>query len=222
MKDMRVEVWSDVVCPWCYIGKRRFERALESFAHSDDITVVHRSFQLDPTAAKGRTENTVTMLAGKYRRSIEEARAMMAQVEQTAAGEGLEYHLTETVSGNTVDAHRVLHLAKKRSMQDVVVERFYRAYFTEGQSLFDHESLTRLAAEAGLDAAEVKRVLEDGTYAEAVEADSAEAHELGATGVPFFVIDGRYGVSGAQPAEVFGQALEQAWAEGHHATAALR
>ena len=219
---MQVEIWSDVVCPWCYIGKRRFERALEGFAHRDDVTVVHRSFQLDPTAAKDRTENTVTMLAGKYRRSIEEAAAMMAQVEQTAAGEGLEYHLTETVSGNTVDAHRILHLAKECGVQNAAVERFYRAYFTEGQSLFDHESLTRLAAEAGLDAAGVKRVLEEGTYADAVEADSAEAHELGATGVPFFVIDGRYGVSGAQPAEVFGQALEQAWAERRHATSAAR
>ncbi len=219
---MRVEIWSDVVCPWCYIGQRRFERALESFAHRDDVTVVHRSFQLDPTAPKGRTENTVTMLAGKYRRSIEEATAMMVQVEQTAAGEGLEYHLTKTVSGNTVDAHRVLHLAKEHGVQDAAEDRFYRAYFTEGQSLFDHESLTRLAAEAGLDAAEVTRVLKEGTYAEAVEADSAEAHGLGATGVPFFLIDGRYVVSGAQPAEVFGQALEQAWAESRQLAPAVR
>ena len=210
---MKVDIWVDVVCPWCYIGKRRFEHALEQFAHRDEVEVVHRSFQLDPSASNDRVEPTPQMLARKYGTSVDEAKGMMRRVEQTAAEEGLEYHLERTLSGNTFDAHRVLHLAKERGVQSAVVERFYRAYFTEGRSLFDHDSLVALAAEAGLDADEVRRVLVEGTYAEAVLEDESEAHALGATGVPFFVIDGRYGVSGAQPAELFAQALERAWAE---------
>src|SRR5687767_14417465 len=186
---MRVEIWSDVVCPWCYIGKRRFEAALAAFPHKDQIDVVHRSFELDPSQPKGRTQNTVQMLAAKYRMSVEQARDMMTRVEQTAAELGLEYHLANTLSGNTVDAHRVLHLAKSRGLQDQAIERLYRAYFTEGQSLFDHDSLIRLAAEAGLDPTEVRQVLESDEYADAVQQDESEAHQLGATGVPFFVID---------------------------------
>ena len=210
---MKVEIWADVVCPWCYIGKRRFERALEAFPHRDDVEVVHRSFQLDPAAPARRTEPTVERLAHKYGTSVEQARAMMRRVERTAAEEGLEYDLAKTLSGNTFDAHRVLHLAKEKGRQDEVIERFYRAYFTERESVFDHESLVRLAAEAGLDPDEARRVLEEGTYGDAVRADAAEAAALGVQGVPFFVIDRRYGVSGAQPTELFEQALARAWAE---------
>src|SRR5687768_16081026 len=169
---MRVEIWSDVVCPWCYIGKRRFEAALAAFPHKDQVEVVHRSFELDPSQPKGRTQNTVEMLAGKYGTSIEQARAMMSRVEQTAAEVGIEYHLADTLSGNTVDAHRVLHLARDRGMQDVAIERLFRAYFTEGQSLFDHNSLVRLAAEAGLDPTEVRQTLESDAYNDAVHQDA--------------------------------------------------
>lgn len=210
---MRIDIWSDFVCPWCYIGKRRFEHALQRFPHKDEVEVIYRSFQLDPHAPTDRTENSADMLASKYGTSVEQAKAMMASVEQTAAEVGLEYHLAQTLSGNTADAHRVLHLAKAHGLQEPVVEHFYRAYFTEGQSLFDHDSLVRLAAEAGLDTEEVRRVLNGDTYAEDVEADCAEARALGASGVPFFVIDGRYGVSGAQPSERFVQAIDQAWSE---------
>jgi predicted DsbA family dithiol-disulfide isomerase len=210
---MRVEIWSDVVCPWCYIGKRRFERALAAFEHRDDVEVVHHSFQLDPTFPKGETTPTPELLARKYGASPDDAKAMMTRVEQTAAGDGLEYHLLDTLSGNTFDAHRVLHLAKSQGKQDAVLERFYRAYFTEGQSLFDHPSLVRLAAEAGLAAADVQRVLDSDEYAGAVNADIRAASELGASGVPFFVIDNRIGISGAQPADLFGRALSQAWSQ---------
>jgi predicted DsbA family dithiol-disulfide isomerase len=210
---MKVEIWSDVVCPWCYIGKRRFEKALAQFSHTDDVEVTYRAFELDPSQPKGRTENTAQMLARKYGMPVAQAKTMQTRVEQTAAGEGLEYHLDRTLSGNTVDAHRVLLLAKESGKQDAMVERFYRAYFTEGQSLFDHQSLVRLAVEAGLDAEEVRRVLATDAYADEVEADEREAHALGATGVPFFVVDGRYGVSGAQPSELFAQVLDRAWAE---------
>lgn len=212
---MQVETWLDVVCPWCFIGKRRFERALDGFPHRDAVEVVHRSFQLDPSFPKGTTRNTVQLLGSKYGMSEAETSAMMARVQGIAAGEGLEYHLASTASGNTFDAHRVLHLAKERGIQDAVLERFYRAYFTEGQSLFDHQSLVQLAAEAGLDPAEVARVLAEDTYADAVNADAAEASALGATGVPFFVVGGRYALSGAQPVEIFAEALKRAWAESH-------
>jgi predicted DsbA family dithiol-disulfide isomerase len=212
-QPMKVEIWSDVVCPWCYIGKRRFERALSQFAHRDEVEIIHRSFQLDPAASVDRTEPTPDRLARKYGTSVAQAKAMMDRVEQTAAGDGLEFHLAGTLGGNTLDAHRVLHLAKQRGLQDDVLERFYRAYFTECQSLFDHLSLVRLAAEAGLDPEEVQRVLDEGTYAGDVRADGFEAMSLGVQGVPFFVIDGRFGISGAQPAELLAQALAYAWAE---------
>lgn len=215
---IRIDVWSDVVCPWCYVGKRRLERALAMFPHRDEVEVVHRAFQLDPSAPRDRTERTLEMLAAKYGTSPEQAAAMQARVSQIAAGEGLEYHLDRTLSGNTFDAHRVLKLARERGREAEVLERFYRAYFTEARSLFDAASLARIAAEAGLDAAEVERVLADGTYADEVEIDRYEAGKLGGNGVPFFVVGGRYGISGAQPLELFEQVLERAWSDAHPAT----
>jgi predicted DsbA family dithiol-disulfide isomerase len=215
---LRIDVWSDVVCPWCYIGKRRLEKALASFPHCDQVEVVHRAFQLDPSASKRATGKTVEHLATKYRVSVGQARAMMANVETTAAGDGLEYHLADTLSGNTFDAHRVLHLAAERGKSDAVLERLYRAYFTEAQSVFDADSLVRLAAEAGLDPDEVQRVLDGNDYADAVEQDRLEAASLGANGVPFFVAGGRYGISGAQPVELFQQVLARAWADAHPIT----
>jgi predicted DsbA family dithiol-disulfide isomerase len=208
---MRIDVWSDLVCPWCYIGKRRLERALEGFEHRDAVDVVHRSFQLNPSAPAGRTSSRRDMLMSKYGRSAAEVAELDARMEQTAAGDGLEYHLTAAgVTGNTFDAHRLVHLGRDQGRQDQVVERFFRAYFTEQQSLFDRESLSVLAVESGLDAADVRRVLDDDEFADAVRRDIRQAQALGTTGVPFFVIDGRYGVSGAQPVEVFGDALSRA------------
>jgi predicted DsbA family dithiol-disulfide isomerase len=208
---MRIDIWSDVVCPWCYIGKRRFERALAAIDDRESIEVVHRSFQLDPTRPKGQTQNRRAMLMGKYRLSADQVQGMDVRMEQMAAAEGLEYHLGEDgVTGNTLDAHRLLHLAKARGRQDAAVERFYRAYFTEGRSVFDAESLALLAVEAGLDPAEVREVLESDRYAADVAADVREAQALGANGVPFFVIDHRFGVSGAQATEVFAQVLARA------------
>ncbi|GAA5013185.1 DsbA family protein [Actinopolymorpha pittospori] len=211
---MRVEIWADLVCPWCYLGKRRFEKALAGFEHAADVEVVHRSFQLDPTAPP-TAEHQVEQLAAKYGMSIEEMRAQQVRLEGLATEEGLEYHLKGSLSGNTADAHRLLHLGKERGLQDAVVERFYRAQFTEHRSLFDHDSLVDLAAEAGLDPDEARRTLEQGTYADDVVADAREAQELGANGVPFFVVADRYGVSGAQPVELFSEALTRAWDETH-------
>jgi len=207
---MRIDIWSDVVCPWCYVGKRRFERALAEFEHRDDVQVVHRSFQLDPTRPKGQTQKRREMLMAKYRLTAAQVQGLDAQMEQTAAAEGLEYHLGDGVTGNTLDAHRLLHLAAARGRQDEALERFYRAYFTEGRSLFDSPSLTALAAEAGLDEREVHDVLDGDAYAAAVATDIREAQALGANGVPFFVFDHRFGVSGAQASDVFTQVLARA------------
>jgi predicted DsbA family dithiol-disulfide isomerase len=212
---MQVEVWSDVVCPWCYIGKRRLEAALERFPHRDQVEVVWRSFQLDPSVPEGETHPTLPALAAKYGRSEDAMRQMMAHVEQVAADEGLEYHLADGTSGNTLLAHQVLHLAAERGKGGELKERLLHAHFEEGRSVFDVDSLVDLAVETGLDEAEVREALADRRYLAAVHADAATAQALGATGVPFFVVDRKYGAAGAQPAELLLNILERAWADAH-------
>lgn len=208
---MRIDIWSDLVCPWCYVGKRRFERALAELPGVGEIQVVHRSFQLNPTMPKGQTVRRRDMLMSKYQLTESQVEALNRKMEQTAAGEGLEFHLGDDgLTGNTVGAHQLVHLARERGVQDAAVERFFRAYFSEQRSLFDDDSLVDFATEAGLDADESRRVLRESVYARAVAADGREARELGASGVPFFVIDGRYGVSGAQPTDVLIAALMRA------------
>ena len=208
---MRIEVWSDLVCPWCYLGKRRLERALEEFPHRSDVEVVHRAFQLNPAMPKSATKDRGTHLMAKYGWSESQLRQIDAQMTHTAAQDGLEYRLAGTVTGNTFDGHQLLHLARDRGLQDPVLERLYRAYFSEQRSLFDRESLVTLASEAGLAADEARGALEGDLYSNAVMADLQEARELGISGVPFFVLDQRYGVSGAQAVPVFADALKQAW-----------
>jgi predicted DsbA family dithiol-disulfide isomerase len=210
---MQVEIWSDVVCPWCYLGKKRFERALESFGHRDEVEVTYRSFELDPAAPAGVTTPTVELLASKYGMDPAQASDSQRQMEQRAAQDGLEFRMEGLRSGNTRDAHRLLQLAKDRGVQAELAERLHRAYFTEQRSIFEHASLTGLAVEAGLDLGEATKVLDSDEYSDAVDTDEAMAQAIGATGVPLFVINRRYGVSGAQPPEVITQALEQAWAE---------
>ncbi|WP_405740779.1 DsbA family oxidoreductase [Streptomyces sp. NBC_01525] len=211
---MRVEIWSDIACPWCYIGKARFEAGLAGFAGRDGVEVVHRSFELDPGAPAPTDVPVLEMLAAKYGVSRGQAEAMEARVADAARGEGLGYR-SDRVHGNTFDLHRLLHLAKAHGVQDALLGVFYRANFAEARPLGDRETLVALAAEAGVPAEEAARVLADpDAYADAVRADEREAAELGATGVPFFVIDRRYGISGGQPAEVFREALERAYQEG--------
>ena len=210
---MQVEIWSDVVCPWCYLGKRRFERALESFAHRDEVTVVYRSFDLDPSASRDVTTPTVDLLATRYGMTAEEASSAQRQMVQRAAQDGLEFRMDALRSGNTRDAHRLVQLAKARGHQAELVERLHRAYFTEERSVFDHASLIELAVAAGLDREDVLTVLASDEYGDAVDADEALARSFGANGVPFFVVDRRYGISGAQPADVMTQTLDQAWAD---------
>jgi predicted DsbA family dithiol-disulfide isomerase len=210
---LSVEVFSDVVCPWCYIGKRRFEAALERFAHRDDVEVTWRSFELDPDAPADRQGPPAERLAEKYGVSLDEARAMNARVTETAAQDGLEYHLDLARGGNTFDAHRAIHLAAAHGLQAEAQERLMRAYFTEGEPIGDPETLVRLLAELGVDADEARAALAGDAYAEEVRADEELAVRMGVRGVPFFVLGRRYGVSGAQPAEALLAALEQAWEE---------
>jgi predicted DsbA family dithiol-disulfide isomerase len=213
--SMKVEIWSDVVCPWCYVGKRRFEKALAQFPQRDEVELVWRSFQLDPSAGPSPAEpgSHVKELAAKYGRSLAEAQGMLDSMTATAAAEGLDFRFDLNRSGNTFDAHRLLHLALEHGLQDALKERMDFATFTEGSPVSEHAALRGLALEVGLPADEVDAVLASDRYADAVRADVAQAAAYGINGVPFFVVDGRYGISGAQPPEVVLQTLEQAWSE---------
>lgn len=215
---MKIEIWSDVVCPWCYIGKRRIENALAEFGHADEVEVHWRSYQLDPGAPTEPTEDTTAMLARKYGQSPAGAKQMQDRVEAVAAEEGLIYRLSETLHLNTVDAHRLIHLAHEQGgneLQGRVKEALLKAYFTEARNVADHEVLREVAVAAGVDASRVDEVLAGPEFIAAVHADIEQAQAYGASGVPFFVIDEKYGVSGAQPTEVFTQVLERAWSEAH-------
>jgi len=220
---VKVEIWSDVVCPWCYIGKRRFEAALSDFAHRDQVDVEWKSFELDPGAVSASTVGNdqdayAERLAKKYGTTRSGAQEMLDSMTTAAAAEGLDFHFERAVRANTFEAHQVIHLGRERGMQDAVKERLLRAYFSEGEPIGDRATLVRLAAVAGLDADEVAKALEEQTYAAAVRADEAEAGALGISGVPFFVIDRRYGVSGAQPAGQLLEILDRAWSEANPLT----
>jgi len=213
---VKVEIWSDVVCPWCYIGKRRFEQALAGFAH--EVEVSYRSFELDPSAPVGGWERSVESLARRYG-GVERVVAIQEHVREQAAAEGLSFRLGETLHVSSLDAHRLLHLAldEGRETQARLKESLMSAYFEEARDLSDHAVLREIATRAGLDGRRVDEVLAGDAYADAVRADVARAASYGATGVPFFVLEGRYAVSGAQPTEVFAQVLEQVWEATRHA-----
>ena len=210
---MRIDIWSDIVCPWCYIGKRRFERAVAGFEHRDALEIVHRSFQLDPASPRGEVHNHRDRLMFKYGMSRSQADATQIRMEQTAADEGLEFHLVGGTTGNTVDAHRLLCLSREHGMQAVLLERLYLAHFAEQRSIFDVESLAALASEVGLNSDEAAEVLRGEKYDDAVGADLRAARDHGIGGVPFYLFDNRHGVSGAQPTESFSGVLTRVWAE---------
>ncbi|MFA9430646.1 DsbA family oxidoreductase [Egicoccus sp. AB-alg2] len=210
---MQVEVWSDVACPWCAVGKRRLEAALARFEHRDEVDVRWRSFELDPAAPPVRDGDYARRLADKYGSSLDAARAMIDRMTATAAADGWRFRFDRIRPGNTFDAHRLLHLAAERGVQDAVKEALLSAYLEDGVAIGDHDALAAVAAAAGLEPGEVGDVLAGDRYAAEVRADEQQAHAFGITGVPFFVLDRRYGVSGAQPADVLLQALRQAWSE---------
>lgn len=210
---MIIDVWSDVVCPWCFIGKRRLEKALSLFEHRDQVTIRHRAFQLQPDITS--TVPTADYLADKYRMPTEKVKEMQANVCAIADGEGLCYNLDDTLSGNTFEAHRLLLWAATIDKQDVLLEAMYSAYFEKSQPLFSHADLISVATSIGLDSSDVEKILNSEQFKDEVIADRTLASQLGATGVPFFVVDMKYGISGAQPLEAFTQTLEGAWAEAH-------
>ncbi len=210
---MKVEIWSDVVCPWCYIGKRRFERALASFDGADEVEVAWRSFQLNPAHPRGTRTNHDEHLAEKLGTTRDEVRQLNERVIGLAAAEGLHYDFDRYQVINTFDAHRVAHLGASLGLGDAIEERLLRAQLEEGEVLDDEATLTRLGSDVGIPAEQTRDVLATDAYADAVRADIDEARDLGINGVPFFVIDRRFGISGAQPAEVFSRALTMAKTE---------
>lgn len=212
---MKVEIWSDIACPWCYIGRRRFEKALSQFEHRDQVEVVWRSHQLDPNAPLEYSGTVDDLLIQRYGMSRQQAEAAHARVTELAAQEGLDYQLERAHPVNSFDAHRLIHLAAKHQLQGAMKERLQKAYFTEGVVISNRETLVRLAGEVGLDEEETRQMLASDAYAAAVQADARRAQMLGSNGVPFFVLDEKYAVSGAQPTELFVTALERAWTDTH-------
>lgn len=214
---MLVEIFSDVVCPWCAVGKRRFESALEKFEHADEIDVVWRAYELDPHAPLRREGDYAERLATKYGMSREQAVAANEQLSAVAAAEGLDFHFERAQPGNTFDAHRLLHyaLGQGAGQQDALKERLFTAYFTEGAPIGDPETLLRLASEVGLDPVECAEVLASQRYGDDVRSDEREAHELGVSGVPFFVVDGKFGIPGAQDPDTILSVLNRAWTRAH-------
>ncbi|RKT53866.1 DsbA family oxidoreductase [Saccharothrix australiensis] len=207
---MRVDIWSDLVCPWCYIGTTRFDRALAGFEHRDRVRVVHRSFELDPSRAPGRTEPVQRMLTDKFG---PRGAGMDDQVAELARAEGLGYR-TDREVGSTLDAHRLLHATEAGEPRHRLLTALFTAHFAEAASLFTAKALAGIADRAGFDPDETRRVLDDpDAHLDAVRADEREAARIGASGVPFFVLDGRYGVSGAQSVEAFAEALRTAWGD---------
>jgi predicted DsbA family dithiol-disulfide isomerase len=207
-----VEIWSDIACPWCYVGKRRFEAALARFEHRGDVRVRWRSFELDPSAPREREGDRAARLADKYGMTLEQARAAERQMTDVAAGEGLDFRFDIARSGLTFDGHRMIHVAAEHDLQDAMKERLLRAYFSEGELVGDHDTLVRLATEVGLPEDEARATLSGERFADAVRDDELTAQGLGITAVPTFVVDRALGASGAQPPDQLLDLLRRGWA----------
>ncbi|MFD2117813.1 DsbA family oxidoreductase [Paenibacillus yanchengensis] len=210
---MKIEVWSDYVCPFCYIGKKRLDQALEQFAHKDNVTVTLRSFELDPTADSSLKQKTHESLATKYGMTLDKAVEMSANIKEQAAAIGLQFNFEDMLVINTFDAHRLAQFAEEQGKGMELGERLLKAYFTDNDNLADYAVLANLAAEVGLDREAALQVLESNRFADLVQQQEAEASQLGVRGVPFFVFNRKYAISGAQPPEVFLETLQKVWEE---------
>ena len=214
---MKVEIWSDVVCPWCYVGKRQFERGLEGFEHADAVEVTWRSYELDPRAPEVREGTYAERIARKYGIDAGQARAAMSRIINAGADAGIEFRFDVMRPGNTFDAHRLIHLGRSHGLGAAVKDRFLRATFREGEAIGTREALERLAVEAGLPGDEVASTLDGDAFAEDVRNDERVAQSIGVTGVPFFLIDETYAIPGAQEPSVYLTLLQRAWGESNSA-----
>ncbi len=211
--NMKIQIWSDVVCPYCYIGKREFENALAQFPHRDRVEVEWKSFELDREAPVRSADDMYDHLAKNYGRTREQAKEMVSGVVERARTVGLAYNMDKAVMGSSFDAHRLIQYAKTKGKGDAAEERLFRAHFILGEHIGDHAKLKEIAQEIGLDGNAAEAMLKTDAFTEAVHADEYEAQQIGVRGVPFFVLDGKYAVSGAQPSAHFLGALNQAWSE---------
>ncbi|MFD1038282.1 DsbA family oxidoreductase [Virgibacillus byunsanensis] len=210
---MKIEVWSDFVCPFCYIGKRRLEGALEQFAHKENVAIEYKSYELDPNAQKDPGKSIHELLAGKYGMTVEKAKNTNENLGRQAAELGLTYNFDTMQHTNTFDAHRVAKFAEEKGMGKEMTERLLYAYFTESKNISEHDTLIELAGEVGLESQQVATLLKVDDYAIHVRADEEQARQIGVEGVPFFVFNEKYAVSGAQPPEAFSEVLEKVWQE---------
>jgi protein disulfide-isomerase len=211
---LKVQIWSDIMCPFCYIGKRRIEEALQNFEHKEAVEIEWKSYQLDASFIASPEDNMVEHLAEKYRKDNDWAQNMLDNMTQNAKTAGLDFHFEKAVLANSFNAHRLLHLAKKHNLANDLEELLFKAYLTEGKNINDLDTLSKLGIEVGLDSEEVSQVLNSDTYGSEVKKDQEEANAIGVQGVPFFVLDNKYAISGAQPASTFLETLEKVWEEG--------
>ena len=219
---MKIDIWSDIMCPFCYIGKRKLEGALAQFEHRDDVQISWHSFQLDPTMKYEVGKDIHSYLAAKYGKTREWSESVHKQMTETAKKEGLTYNFDKAIIANSFDAHRLIQLAKTKGTADVAEERLFRAYFTEGKNISDHNTLMQIGIDIGLGAVEIGEMLNSDAFATDVHKDIQTAQALGINGVPFFLLDEQFGISGAQPVEVFTDGLQQAWAVHDRAKQAMK
>ncbi len=210
---MTIDIWSDIMCPFCYIGKRKLETALQQFPHKDKINIVWHSFQLDPTIESLPGTDLYSYLAERKGQTRDWSVKVHQQLVETAKQEGLTYNFDKAVIANSFNAHRLIQLAKTKGLGDAAEERLFKAYFTEGENVSDTNTLIELGSDIGLDEAAIKHMLESEAFAQEVTDDIEKAKSYGISGVPFFVLNNKYGISGAQPAEIFLNSLQQAWDE---------
>ncbi|RKS99618.1 DsbA family protein [Flavobacterium sp. 123] len=212
---LNIQIWSDIMCPFCYIGKRRIEEALQNFRHKDSVTIEWKSFQLDANFIAAPDDNIIDHLAEKYRKDRDWAQTMIDNMTQNAKNAGLDFHFEKAILANSFHAHRLLHLAKKYNLANELEELLFKAYLTDGKNVNDLDTLSKLGKEVGIDSEEIKQVLESNEYTKEVQQDIEQAQFIGVQGVPFFVFDNKYAISGAQPATTFLQTLERVWQEGN-------
>ena len=211
---LKIQIWSDIMCPFCYIGKRRIESALQNFEHKDTVEIEWKSFQLDPSFIASPEDNMVEHLAEKYRKDAVWAQGMLEDMTQNAKNSGLDFHFEKAIMANSLHAHRLLHLAKKYNLANDLEELLFKAYLTDGKNINDLDTLKAFGLEVGLNGESIDEVLHSNAYADEVQQDINEAQSIGVQGVPFFVFDNKYAVSGAQHVETFVKTLEKVWEEG--------